>query len=137
VGSPRPVGTASVAEEQSRATPGLIPRPLAYGLIVLIAGLWGFDVLRSLLDPGHQVNTTLGTAFMIIAGLLGGFAKGKTPVPPQATPTQDPPPVDPPPEPPPADEPEPLPPGALSVAEILARLAADNNDTDRPPGRHR
>lgn len=120
-----------MTDQQQRATPGLIPRPLAYGLIVLIAGLWGFDVLRSLLDPGHQVNTTLGTAFMIIAGLLGGFAKGKTPDPPA------PPPVDPPPDPPAGDDPEPLPPGALSVAEILARLAADNDNTDRPPGRHR
>ena len=131
---------------EKTATPGLIPRPLAYGLIVLIAALWAADVLRSILDQNHQVNTTLGSAFLLIAGLLGGLAKGKTTdteqggpsgTAPMPAPMPPPPPPAPPAPPPPPPEPEEAPPpeGALSLQQILDRLAAERDGP--PPGRRR
>lgn len=117
--------------EPPRQAPGLIPRPLAYGLIILIAGLWGFDVLRSIVDQNHQVNTTLGTAFMVVAGLLGGLARGRRD--PAEPPPDDPPPdTGPPaPDPPPDDPPPDLPPGAVSAAELIARLLAEREQGPR------
>lgn len=97
--------------------PGLLPKPVAVVVALVVSGLWGYDVLRSLLDATHQLNGTLGTAFSIVMGAL--FAQSRLGKPGQ------------PPEDAPAEQPAPLPEGAVTAADLIARLQAERRGEGR------
>jgi hypothetical protein len=114
-----------------KKAPGLIPAPLGIAMISGVSLLWGFDVLRHLLDDGHELNGQLGTVFAtVVTFVLATYRKRGEP-PDKDEPSEEP---DEPDEPPPEepeepdraeDEPDLLLEGATSVAQILARLAAE------------
>lgn len=114
-----------------KKAPGLIPAPLGIAMISGVSLLWGFDVLRHLLDDGHELNGQLGTVFAtVVTFVLATYRKRGEP-PDEDEPSKEPEEPD---EPPPGepeeldgaeDEPDLLFEGATSVAQILARLAAE------------
>lgn len=56
--------------------PGLIPRPLAIGIAVVITGVWAASQLGTLFVPGYQAPDAIHAALMIVLGAV--FALRRT-----------------------------------------------------------
>lgn len=123
-----------------KLAPGLIPPPIANGLIVAVSLFWGVDVVRYLIDPGHQLSGVIGTAFASVCAFVfatrrkpdengdpkDGEGEGGDPEP-APTPTPDPPPSG-------GAESTSATPNALSVAELLRREGRDGTPSTRRRG---
>lgn len=108
--------------------PGLIPRPVATGIAVVITIMWAGNYIGPVLIPGFERSEVVNTAFMLVAGAIFALGKGRDDPddddPPTPAPVPEPEPVPVPPLAPTAPGPEPDPvrdPNAVSVAELLAR----------------
>lgn len=106
--------------------PGLIPRPVVSAIAAVIVAVWALSQAAVIFVPGYEAPPEIHLSVMLILGALFGMRKdgngnGGEPAKPPP----------PPPAPAPAQlegEPAPLPPGAVSAADLIARLQAERRD---------
>jgi hypothetical protein len=123
--------------------PGLIPKPLAVAIAVVITGVWGLSQLAGVLSrlgivaAGYEPPEAIHAALMIVLGAVFALRQSdkpsSTPPTPPTSAAPSPPPAAPLPPPSPVPRPTPLPPlvepsppsRTESAADMIARLRAE------------
>lgn len=118
-----------MTEPGGTPAPGLIPRPLAIAMTIVAMSVWVLDAVAAVFIAGYMANPTITTTFVTIASVILGLGRGK------ADPAPRPPPPDPPPQPPPPPPPDAPAAAVLSVAELAARLRAEQPGAPARPSR--
>lgn len=90
--------------------PGLIPRPVVTAIAAVVIGVWALSQVAEVFVPTYDAPAELHLTVMAVLGAL--FAVGKTDRPAEPA------------KPAPDDAPA-LPPGRVSAADLIARLAQE------------